>query len=116
MAPILTKKASFAEKEQMDRKLYDDFLHLNVIEFFYHEMDILLNHLVTKLRKRYPALTHKELCWCCLHLLQIPTNDIYLLLDYKIGSLTKMKQRLVQKIGVSGVNQLYEFLDNLLDE
>ena len=108
------KKASFAEKERMDRKLYEDFLHLNQIDFFYREMDCVLNNLVTKLQSRYPTLTDKEIYWCCFHLLHIPTNDIYLLLDYKVGSLMKMKQRLAQKIGVSGVIQLYDFLETIL--
>jgi len=110
------KKASFAEKERLDLQLYKDLLYMNDIDCFYHEMDKVLYNLPSKLHSRYPALTHKEICWCCFQLLQLPTTDIYLLLDYKLGSLTKMKQRLVQKTGVSGVNQLYDFLDTILAE
>jgi len=113
---LMRKKASLAEKERMDRILYDEFLHLNELDFFYHEMDILLNNLTSKLRTRYPALTTKEISWCCLYLLRVPSTDIYLLLDYKVGSLIKMKQRLAQKIGVEGVALIYDFLNELLLE
>lgn len=113
---LVRKKASFAVKEQMDRSLYDEFLHLNDIDYFYHEMDLLLNNMVSKLLERYPALTAKEILWCCLYFLRVPSIDIYLLLDYKVGSLIKMKQRLAQKIGVDGVVSIYGFLDQMLAE
>jgi len=112
----IRKKASFAEKELMDRKLYDEFLHLNDIDYFYRQMDAVLNKMVTKLQTRYPNLTQKEICWCCLHLLRIPINDIYMLLDYKVSSLKKMKQRLAQKINLTGVPQIYVFLEDILSE
>jgi hypothetical protein len=110
------KKASPAVKEKLDRKIYEDILHLNDIDFFYTEMDTVLNNLVSKLRSRYPALTSKEICWCCLYLLHIPTTDIYLLLDYKVGSLKKMKQRLAQKIILSGIKGIDDFLIGILTE
>jgi tetratricopeptide (TPR) repeat protein len=110
------KKASLSEKEKLDRKIYDEILHMNDMDFFYNEMDIVLNNLVSKLRTRYPALTPKEICWCCLYLLHIPTTDIYLLLDYKVGSLKKMKQRLAQKIIVPGIKGIDDFLTGILSE
>ena len=110
------KKASLTEKEKLDRKIYDDILHMNDMDFFYNEMDTVLNNLVSKLRTRYPALTPKEISWCCLYLLHIPTTDIYLLLDYKVGSLKKMKQRLAQKIIVPGIKGIDDFLTGILSE
>jgi tetratricopeptide (TPR) repeat protein len=110
------KKASFAEKELLDRKIYNDLLHLQNIAVFYREMDTVLNNLVTKLRIRYPSLAEKEINWCCLYLLQVPTTDIYLLLDYKVDSLKKMRQRLAQKLGLAGVTELEDFLKILLSE
>ncbi|MDD4993087.1 MAG: tetratricopeptide repeat protein [Paludibacter sp.] len=110
------KKATQAEKEELDRKLYEELLHLNNADFFYREMDVVLNNLVGKLSKRYPALTSKEITWCCLYLLQVPTIDILLLLDYKVDSLNKMKQRLAQKTGLSGVTEIDAFLNKLLTE
>jgi tetratricopeptide (TPR) repeat protein len=110
------KKASLSEKEKLDRKIYDEILHMNDMDFFYNEMDTVLNNLVSKLRTRYPALTPKEISWCCLYLLHIPTTDIYLLLDYKVGSLKKMKQRLAQKIIVPGIKGIDDFLTGILSE
>ena len=110
------KKASLSEKEKLDRKIYDEILHMNDMDFFYKEMDTVLNNLVSKLRIRYPAVTSKEISWCCLYLLHIPTTDIYLLLDYKVGSLKKMKQRLAQKIIVPGIKGIDDFLTGILSE
>ena len=110
------KKASLIEKEQLDRKMYDEFLHLNDIDYFYQEMDTMLNNLVSKLNNRYPSVTSKEISWCCLHLLDIPVIDIYMLLEYKVGSLKKMKQRLAQKINVTGIKGIEDFLIGILIE
>jgi len=110
------KKASRSEKEKMDRKIYEEILHLNDIELFYNNMDMILNNMVSKLRTRYTTITTKEIIWCCLYILHIPTTDIYLLLDYKVDSLLKMKQRFVQKTNVEGVIQLYDFLNNIIAE
>jgi tetratricopeptide (TPR) repeat protein len=110
------KKASMSDKEKLDRKIYDEILHMNDMDFFFNEMDTVLNNLVSKLRTRYPALTSKEISWCCLYLLHIPTTDIYLLLDYKVGSLKKMKQRLAQKIIVPGIKGIDDFLTGILSE
>jgi hypothetical protein len=113
---IERKKASLIEKEQLDRKMYEEFLHLNDIDYFYQEMDTILNNLVSKLNSRYPSLTSKEICWCCLQLLDIPVIDIYMLLEYKVGSLKKMKQRLAQKINVTGIKGIEDFLLGILIE
>jgi len=110
------KKASPAEKDQLDRDMFEDILHLNDPEFFHRRMDAVLNDLVSKLKNRYPAITDKEICWCCLHLLNIPTTAIYLLLDYKVDSLKKMRQRLAQKTGLAGVTELDDFLNAILSE
>jgi tetratricopeptide (TPR) repeat protein len=113
---VVRKKASPTEKDQLDRKLFEEILHLNDPEFFHRRMDAVLNDLVSKLKTRYPALTDKEICWCCLHLLNIPTTAIYLLLDYKVDSLKKMRQRLAQKTGLAGVTELDDFLNAILSE
>jgi len=110
------KKASPAEKEQLNRKMYEVLLHLNDIDIFYRGMDAVLNNLVTKLRTRYPMLTAKEISWCCLSLLHVPITDIYMLLDYKVDSLKKMRQRLAQKAGLTGVTELDGFLHDILSE
>jgi hypothetical protein len=112
----LRKKASISGKETLDRKIYDEILHLNDVDSFYLEMDTVLNNLVTKLKTQYPYITPKEINWCCLHLLDVPTTDIYMLLDYKVDSLKKMRQRLAAKTGLSGVTELDDFLNRILSE
>jgi len=110
------KNATIAEKEEMDKLLYNRILHLNNKEEFNREMDVLLNDLVSKLKSRYPALNQKEITWCCLYLLKIPANDVLMLLDYKAESLKKLKQRLAQKTNLSSTTELDIFLNGILSE
>jgi len=110
------KRANASGREQIDLKMYEELFHLSEVHFFQKEMDTVLNNLVTKLQTRYPALNEKEINWCCLHLLLIPVADIMLLLDYRVTSLKKMKQRLAAKVQLQGAQELDGFLNNLLSE
>jgi len=110
------KKASPATKEEMHRQLYNQLIHINNKENFEREMNLILNNMVSKLKDRYPSLTEKEITWCCLHTLNIPTIDILLLLNYKVDSLNKMKQRLAQKTQIKGVPEINCFLNTILSE
>ena len=109
-------KAGVTKKEELDRKLYEELLHINEPELFYREMDAVLNNLASKLRSRYPSLNSKEIIWCCLHLMNIPTYDILNLLGYKTQSLKKMRQRLATKVGLIGVTEIDQFLNAILNE
>lgn len=110
------KKASPAERERIDRKMYEELLHLNDIEFFYKEMDTVLNNMVTKLQTRY-QLNQKEIQWCCLYLLNISNQDIMMLLDYSQEALKKMRQRLAKtKFGIDSLRELETFLFSILTE
>jgi tetratricopeptide (TPR) repeat protein len=110
------KKATPDAKEKMDHQLYNQLIHINNKENFEKEMNLMLNNMVSKLKDRYPSLTEKEITWCCLHTLNIPTIDILLLLNYKVDSLNKMKQRLAQKTKIKGVPEINCFLNNILSE
>ena len=110
------KKACHAENVLQDRKIYDELLQIHNPELFFSEMDSVLNNLVTKLKKQYPSLTTKEISWCCLTLLNIPTTDIYLLLDYTVDGLKSMRKRLARKVNLNGVAELNNFLLKMLTE
>ncbi|ADQ79024.1 hypothetical protein Palpr_0872 [Paludibacter propionicigenes WB4] len=110
------KKASHAENVLQDRKIYDELLQIHNPELFFSEMDSVLNNLVSKLKKQYPSLTTKEISWCCLTLLNIPTTDIYLLLDYTVDGLKSMRKRLANKVNLKGVSELNDFLIRMLAE
>jgi tetratricopeptide (TPR) repeat protein len=110
------KKASPAKRERIDRKMYDELLHLNDIEFFYKEMDTVLNNMVTKLQTRY-QLNQKEIEWCCLYLLNVSGQDMMMLLDYSPDALKKMRQRLAKtKFGIASLRELEPFLFAILTE
>jgi tetratricopeptide (TPR) repeat protein len=110
------KKASPADRERIDRKMYEELLHLNDIEFFYKEMDTVLNNMVTKLQTRY-QLNQKEIQWCCLYLLNVSNQDIMMLLDYTPDALKKMRQRLAKtKFGINSLKELEAFLFRILTE
>jgi tetratricopeptide (TPR) repeat protein len=115
---IMEKKPlSITERELQVRKIYEKLLHLSDAEFFCHEMDTLFNNLVTKLRNRYQGLNDKELLWCCLYLLEVPTHDMLILLEYKTdNSLKRMKNRLSDKVCIENAGLLGDFLFKIISE
>ena len=110
------KKADAAGKIAIDRKLYEELLHINDTVYFYDEMNSVLNNLVNKLQKQFPTVTSREIMWCCLSLLQVPNTDMYMLLETNVDSLKKMKQRLVPKFNLALVSELQDFLIRLISE
>jgi len=111
------KNASMQEREKQIRKIYDDLLHIDDTEFFFREMNIVLNNLVTKLQNRFIDINTKELIWCCLFLLKIPTQDMLILLDYKTdNSLKTLKNRLPKKFNLENATLLGDFLIGILTE
>ena len=111
------KPVSIAEREFQARKIYEKLLHLNDTEFFFQEMNTLFNNMVTKLKGRYPGLNDKELLWCCLYLLEVPTHDMLILLEYKTdNSLKRMKNRLSGKVGIENAGLLGDFLFKIISE
>jgi len=110
------KKLSLAEKEVLDKNIYDKLLHFNDTVFFFRQMDAILNNLVSKLKDRYPILSDREISWCCLYLLNIPSTDILLLLNYQVNTLNKMKQRLAIKLKLQNAFELSVFLNKILSE
>lgn len=110
------RKGGSEERKNMILEMYDDLLHFNNTDLFQKEMDTEMNHLVTKLKTRYPSLTDKEIHWCCFHLLDVDPADIMVLFNYKVDSLKRMKQRLVNKTNLSGVNEIDNFLNSILCE
>jgi tetratricopeptide (TPR) repeat protein len=110
------KKLTATEKDALDIQLYNELLHINDSVYFFKLMDTNLNNLVSKLRDRYTVVSDREICWCCLTLLNIPYPDILLVLDYKTNALNKMKQRLAIKLQLENAFELFSFLNNILAE
>ena len=78
-------------------------------------MDGALNGIVAKLKAKAPDINEKEIIWCCLHLLDVPTHDILILLDYQsVNSLKRMKGRLAIKLGLQNAGLLGDYLLNQL--
>ncbi|MEI6755347.1 MAG: hypothetical protein WCK78_19585 [Paludibacter sp.] len=74
-------------------------------------------NLITKLRGRYPGLNDKELVWCCLYLLKVPTHDMLILLEYKTdNSLKRMKNRLSEKVSIENASLLGDLLFKIISE
>ena len=112
----LRKKATYLEQNKMDEEIYNDLLHINDTELFYREMNVTFNNLVTKLKERYKVNSSKEIMWCCLYLLDIPSHDILMILGYKVESFNKMKQRLAKKLMLNNATELNGFLHALIIE
>jgi len=106
-------KISIAQREQIYKDIYMICLHLNDWEAFKKLMNQTFNNLVKSLETKYTDLNQKELIWSCLFLLDVPTNDITIILDCQVGSLYKLKQRLAQKMNLSSTKELEHILHEL---
>jgi len=100
------KRASLVEREVLIIELYNSCLHTDNWEEFVLLMNQTFNNLIVALETRHPDITRKELTWCCLNLLNVERNEMALVLSCKMGSLYKLKQRLVQKTGLTSTKEL----------
>lgn len=111
------KKTGIKERENQLRKIYAELLHIDEPDFFFNEMDVVLNGLVTKLRTRYKGLNEKDLMLCCLLLFHIPTYDMLILMEYKSEeSFKSLKKRLPKKLNLHSISMLEDFLIGILSE
>ena len=104
------KKATIAQREQMDKEIYNVCLHVNDWDAFKRLMNKTFNNIVSTLENEFPEITRKELTWCCLFLLDIRTQDMALILDTQPASLYKMKSRLTQKLSLKSTKDLDQLL------
>ncbi len=109
------KKANLSERESLKRRIYQEVLKFNNEKAFTEKMNKTLNHLPDKLRQDFPDMNYKEILWCSLFLLKIPTPDIALILEYTQSSLYKFKQRLGNKLGYPVMKDFEEMLHNRLN-
>jgi tetratricopeptide (TPR) repeat protein len=109
------KKASMPQREQMDKELYNTCLHVNDWEIFKRLMNKTFNNIITTLESSYSDITRKELIWCCLFLLDVPTPDMALILESQPASLYKMKSRLTQKMSLKSTKDLDLLLKDKLE-
>ncbi|MBP7613114.1 MAG: hypothetical protein KA753_08150, partial [Paludibacter sp.] len=75
-------------------------------------MNHAFNNIVDKLQTEHPALSRKEISWCCLHLLDVSNADRVLLLETTTEGLYKLKQRIAQKLNLVSTKELDTYLRN----
>ena len=112
----MLKKASPAEREVLIREFYTDLLHLDDWNKFSLEMCPMFGNLPQNLETNYPTLTHKEIIWCFLFLLDISQSDILSIMEYKQGSYSKLKQRIAKKLKLTDATELNDFLRRKVSE
>ncbi len=110
------KKANLQERELISKEIFNKTLHLDNWEVFKKLMDKTFNSLVTELETLSPDMNHKEIGWCCLFLLDIPTNEIIILLNCQQRSLYKMKQRITQKLRLTTTTEMEQLLIHLSED
>lgn len=97
------------------KKMYADILHYDNSNLFFDGMNRNFNNIVTRLTTCYPDLNRKELEWCCLQILEIPTHEMLILLDYKNdNSLKRLKTRLSPKFKLENAAGLATFLARMI--
>jgi tetratricopeptide (TPR) repeat protein len=118
MANVERIKLKQKGSERMDKRVndaYNELLHVKDAALFFCEMDKSYNNIVTKLQANAPDIKEKELIWCCLQLLDVPTHDMLILLDYEsVNSLKRMKGRLAPKLGLENAGFISDYLLQLL--
>ncbi|MEI6554468.1 MAG: tetratricopeptide repeat protein [Paludibacter sp.] len=110
------KKANLRERETIYKEIFNNSLHLDNWDTFRKLMNKTFNNLISVLESRCPEINHKEIIWCCLFLLGVPTNDMIIILDCQQRSLYKMKQRLTQKLHLSTTTELEQLLHSLSED
>jgi len=108
----IRKKASPPERDLLDKKIYQKALNLDNWDDFKLEMNHTFNNIVDKLVSKCPSITHKEITWCCMQLLDIPHADRMVLLEASSDSLYKLKQRLAHKLNLKSTKELNSYLIN----
>ncbi|MDD3079862.1 MAG: tetratricopeptide repeat protein [Paludibacter sp.] len=104
------KKASVPEREIMDKVIYHTCLHINNWKEFSGLMNYTFNNIVDFLEKKFPGLSKREIIYCCLTLLDFSTYDMTLVLECQTVSLYKLRQRIVQKMGMENTKELDNYL------
>ena len=110
------KKGNLSEREQIIKQIFNSSLHLNEWNEFKSLMNKTFNNLISELEIRSSEINHKEIIWCCLFLLDIPTNDIIILLECQQRSLYRMKNRLTQKLHLATTSDLEKLLHDLSED
>ena len=107
------KNASPEERIRLDKELYEKCLHFNNWDAFICEMNHAFNDIVDVLQREYLGITHKEIIWSCLHLLNVSNSDRMMLLNTTSEGLYKLKQRLAKKLNLRNTKELDSFLHKL---
>lgn len=110
------KKANIAQREEITKEIFNNSLHLDDWEVFKKLMNKTFNDLISNLEERSKELNKKEIIWCCLFLLDIPTNDMMILLECQQRSLYTMKHRMTQKLKLSNTSELEQLLQSLAED
>ncbi len=100
------------ERVKLNKELYNNALHIDNWDVFSSDMNHAFNNIVDRLQIEHPALSRKEISWCCLHLLDISNVDKVLLLETTTEGLYKLKQRIAQKLNLVSTKELDIYLRN----
>jgi tetratricopeptide (TPR) repeat protein len=106
------KQTQPSDREKFSKELYNNALHIDNWDVFSSEMNHSFNNIVDKLQTEHPALSRKEISWCCLNLLDILNVDRVLLLETTTEGLYKLKQRVAQKLNLVSTKELDTYLRN----
>lgn len=107
------KNASPEDRIRLDKELYEKCLHLNNWDAFVCEMNHAFNNIADSLLRECPTITHKEISWSCLHLLNISNSDRMMLLNTTSEGLYKLKQRLAKKLNLKNTKELDSYLHEI---
>lgn len=109
------KNSILIKRDEIVKSIYQELLFVDEPEIFLRESELYIGRFSTMLKNSFPHLSEKELMWCCFQLLGIEQADILTLLDYKISSFSKFKQRLAKKMQLNDAFELNTFLQSFFE-
>ncbi len=111
----MRKSANAEQREALDKKIFDEVLHVDDEKAFIFKMNKVLNNLPEKLKQDFPDLNYKEVMWCCLFSLDFSTPEISLIMGFKQSTQYKFKQRLSKKLNLAGPKELEQMLSEKIN-
>ena len=91
----------------------EELFHWNNEEKFYNDTNKYLYGMGEKLKSSFPNITHKDLQFCALIIMNVKLNYAAYILRLSPGGIKNVKQRLSHKLGTQS-SQIHSFLLELL--
>lgn len=103
------------ERDEFDRKVFNQQLHCDKYEQFFSLVDKRLNGFATRVRNDF-QLRDRELMFVCLSALDLSDEQIALIMEYSLSSIPTTRKRISTKLRMSNVSEWRRCLLDLINQ